>query len=76
MTLWPVFYLSLLINSITGGSIHQTVSARAGYARMSGSKGARVACHLFDAVDPRIWIALDHCDEAILKDYERHHPHS
>jgi hypothetical protein len=71
MTLWPVFYISLLVNGVIGGDVHETVSARAGYAAQHGSKGGKITCAIFDAIDPRVWMRQTHCEEAIHQDLLR-----
>lgn len=64
----PVFTVSLLVNGIIGGDIHETISARAGYARQRGNKSGERVCKVLDALDPR---HLDHCDTAVANDIER-----
>lgn len=64
----PVLWLSLLGNGLIGGDIHESLSARAGYAREHGSVAARRACVVLNWLDPRVHNPLDHCTIAINED--------
>lgn len=70
-----VLWLSLTVNHgvnvILLGSPHQTVSARAGYARDKGSVGGRRICHVLGWLDVKDSKQEDHCTKAIRHEAER-----
>lgn len=56
--------LNQLANAATGGSPHETVSARLGDAREHGSRFARAACAVLEQVNTGKPQYPDHCTEA------------